>query len=365
MIILSQQRKVDNMKVLLVGHDFDFSAGDGVSRYSYEIYKGISKYVSAKTITVGKLPRPVRAMLPITAKGYDIVHAMYPDVARIAKGGAKMVTMWHDLRMLSKYSAGTQARYKPKLSERYGIANRIIKSWVDENYLNTDALVTNSTKTLEEAVAYLKKEGIYSRRKIYRAIPLGIDEKFLHVNKWNGARRDFAFIGSIHLKHKNLFGLLSAFDGISGYPQARAARLHIFTQSAGARTILSSRLKAFPRLSHRNVILHVNMPDDAIIKMLPKFVACLHLSKEEGFGFPILESMAAGTRVILLKKASIPREVSKYAIKANENEIPEIAAGMIDDSKPASSKAIQYAKSFTWGNTVKKTLEVYNKILEQ
>ena len=170
-----------SMRVLLIGHDFDFSAGDGISRYSLEMYKGLSRYAEVKTIATGKLPRPARALLNISVRDADIVHLMYPDVAKVSKGKAKMVTTWHDLRMFNKYLEEGQYKVKPKLVERFNIANSIIRNWTIDNYRASDGLVFNSSQTQKELKSYLTSQKVYDPKKVSAVTTLGVDTAFLRT----------------------------------------------------------------------------------------------------------------------------------------------------------------------------------------
>ncbi len=348
------------MKVLLVGHDFDFSSGDGISRYSLEIFKGLKKYVDVETIATGKMPRPARALFNLNVKDADIVHLMYPNVAKVNKGTAKMVVTWHDLRVFNKYLEEGQYRVQPKLVERFNIANSIIKRWTIENYKATDAIVLNSSQTQKELQAYLSAHNEYDANKKYMVTPLGVDLAFLRTRVWDGERRDFVYMGSIHFRHKNLTGLLHVFNKIA---EKSDAKLHIFTFSPDAQNILTTTMKAFKNLSTSNVILHYRAGDAVVSRYLETAVAYLQLTKHEGLGMSIFAALATGTNVMVLKDSVMPKEATKYAIKLSADEIPKKASEMMDHWKPAPQKAINYARSFTWENTVKQTLDVYKKLL--
>jgi len=348
------------MRVLMVGHDFDFSAGDGISRYSFEIYKGIRKYADVKTIATGRLPRPVRALMKINARNVDIVHLMYPDAARVDKGKARMLIMWHDLRLFSKYSAESQYRYKPRLSERLNIASSLIRKWGYENYASSDADLFNSSQTMNELKDHFSARRLYDSKKLYRITALGVEKAFLGSKLWKGRRNDFAYVGSIHLKHKNLHGLLRAFNKVA---ENSDSRLHIFTSSPNAQELLSEQMKQFGNLSKRNVVLHVRASDSEIAGYLPKLAAYLQLTKHEGQGMPILEAIAAGTNAITLKNATIPYEIRKYAIGVSEDDVAATMLRLARKPTPAPKKAIDYARSFTWEKTVRETLDVYKKLL--
>ncbi len=348
------------MKVLMVGHDFDFSAGGGISRYANGLYEKLKDMIDVRTVSTGKIPRPVRIFIPIPAYGYDVVHAIYPDVAAVIKGNAKMVTMWHDLKMLTKFAESAQAKHEPKFVERYNIASGMIRSLVIANYKKSDAVIAHTAMVISDVKAYAKDEGIYDESKLYRIIPPGINEKFLDAKVWHGERRDFVYIGDIHTKHKNLDGLMDAFNSIAS--EENGARLHIFTKSPGAEALISERMPRFSSLSNGNVLLHYHAEDEKIIRVLSRAVACLHLSMEEGFGVPILESMAVGTPTIVLKSARIPDEVTRHAIKATVREVSSMAIKLMRKPMPAADAAIKYAKSFTWEDAARKTLALYREI---
>lgn len=349
------------MRVLMIGHDFDFSAGDGISRYSAEIYKGVSRKASTKTIATGKMPRPIRALYPLSVKDVDIVHLMYPDVMKVNKGKARMVSMWHDLRMLNKYSERSQQRYRPKLSERFGIASSIVRRWSTGNYRQSDAAIFNSSQTLKELRAYLAGRGLYDSGKIHAVIPLGVDPAFLRARIWDGERKDFAYIGSIHLRHKNLPGLLRVFEKIAA---GSDSRLHVFTSSTDAQKILKAHMRYHKGLSERNVLLHFHASDAVVARYLQTLAGYLHLSRYEGQGVPILEALASGTNVLTLKGSVIPKETTRYAFKGTESEIVAKALQLASSSKPASKQAVEYARGFTWERTVHETLKVYRQTLK-
>lgn len=348
------------MKVLLVGHDFDFSAGDGISRYSYHMLNGLRKHADVDTVAIGKTPRPMRALFNVKAKDAEIVHLMYPDVANVDKGDAKMVVMWHDMRLFSKYEAGSQARYQPKLSERFNIANSLIRKWTLGNYASSNAEVCNSSQTVKELKKNLRSMHAYKTGKRYAVTPLGVDKEFLARKVWKGDRRDFAYVGSIHLKHKNLSGLLGVFEKIA---EKSDSRLHIFTSSPDASEQLKLATRYFINLSEENVILHHRATTKEVSAFLPQMTAYLQLTSHEGFGMPILEALACGTNVLTLKESSIPPEVRKHTFSGTEREVVDKALELARNPESAPPSAVSYARSFTWERTVKETLAVYKKLL--
>jgi alpha-1,3-rhamnosyl/mannosyltransferase len=88
----------------------------------------------------------------------------------------------------------------------------------------------------------------------------------------------------------------------------------------------------------------------------------------EGFGFPVLEAMAAGTVVVTSDRGSLA-EVAGPAIRFESLEIDAIAHGIAtavaDESarKKALAEGADWVAKFTWDASVEKHIEVYKKVL--
>jgi glycosyltransferase involved in cell wall biosynthesis len=95
----------------------------------------------------------------------------------------------------------------------------------------------------------------------------------------------------------------------------------------------------------------------------------LYPSKRESFGMPILESMACGTPVITSITSSMPEISGDAAHLVNPNDVSSIAQGI---SKVMSDvgyrellieNGLERVKFFSWENTVKELLNIYNETL--
>ncbi|MFL0195591.1 glycosyltransferase family 4 protein [Clostridium sp. WILCCON 0269] len=108
-------------------------------------------------------------------------------------------------------------------------------------------------------------------------------------------------------------------------------------------------------------------------KMMPIFYnACdifIYPSLYEGFGLPPLEAMSCGTPVITSNISSIPEVVGDGGILINPFDIESLMysiEALINDSsirEELSLKALKQSAKFSWEKTSEKTIEVYNKIL--
>ena len=99
------------------------------------------------------------------------------------------------------------------------------------------------------------------------------------------------------------------------------------------------------------------------MRYLPRLVAYLHLSKEEGLGLPILEALAAGTNALVLRDAKIPAEVRRHAMSVPEGAVAGRLLALMASPKPAPPRAVAYARGFTWKRTVDETIKVYKEVL--
>ena len=334
------------LKTLLFGYNFDYRRRDGVGRYAYELHKGLlERHYKHDILELDDIIHPLRvgrlpSLVSYMSKGYDMIHIMEPELGWFTRATAKVRIMtWHDMMLFTRTKKDNVRRIYHNMSG-------------DMAYKNSDIIMCNSSKTRDEVIDYFNDKG----EKKFFVISHGISENFIKAIPYKGPRKDFIFIGSIQYEHKNLEGLLKAFKEIQKSDPKQL--LYIFTPTPEAENVLNEKLGKLD-MNRKNIILTGKTTDDKILSVLKRCIATLHLTKEEGQGLPILESMAAGTPVIVLENAHIPKEVTKYAIKAPENKVAEEALALRNRSNGASKEAVAYAKSFTYDRTVKEALKVY------
>lgn len=96
--------------------------------------------------------------------------------------------------------------------------------------------------------------------------------------------------------------------------------------------------------------------------------ALIYPSLWEGFGLPILEAMGAGTPVITSNNSSMAEIGRSAALLVDPYSIDDIASAMqriIADSKlhaDLRTRGLARAKLFSWENTAKRTLAVYERM---
>ncbi len=96
---------------------------------------------------------------------------------------------------------------------------------------------------------------------------------------------------------------------------------------------------------------------------------CAFPSLYEGFGLPILESMACGTPVITSNLSSLPEVAGDAAITIDPYNLDAITDGirrLLDDSalhQAYVQKGYERAKQFTWEKSARHLRQIYSKLL--
>jgi glycosyltransferase involved in cell wall biosynthesis len=92
-------------------------------------------------------------------------------------------------------------------------------------------------------------------------------------------------------------------------------------------------------------------------------ICMVYPSLYEGFGFPPLEAMQAGTPVITSNNASLPEVVGDAALMIDPHDIMSLTNALrqfVQDSEMRAwytEKGRQQIKKYSWENTARKTLE--------
>ena len=234
-----------------------------------------------------------------------------------------------------------------------------------KNMQRTRHLVTDSAFIAAQLRRRLK--GVNAR-----VIPLGVDTCFhqFSSSELERARRWLALPDGpflLHVGHtqprKNLEGLLQALTILH-----RKGHRVPLVQVGGWPS--SAQMALIGNLGLEHSVHFWGRADEKTLLSLYNLAAVLVFpSFYEGFGLPVLESMACGTPVVAANAAALPEVVGDAGLLVNPKDpesIAEAIARILDDSSLADDlrwRGLERARRFTWRRTAEKTLVFYRQIL--
>lgn len=110
--------------------------------------------------------------------------------------------------------------------------------------------------------------------------------------------------------------------------------------------------------------------DEELAGLYRKAAACVCPSLHEGFGLPVLEAMACGTPLACSRIPVLEEVAGNAAAYFDPLVVEDIAAtvrALSDDRRGSverASRGRDRARTFTWANAARKTIDVYRKALE-
>ncbi len=288
-------------------------------------------------------------ILPAVAKRYDIdlFHYLEPFGSLFNTHGS-IITTVHD------YNLGYTYPYIKSFFRR--VNGEILRSFTlrRSKYFITD---TNNIKK------ELNNNG-YSQ-KIFN-IYLGVDAIFKPAkvgnrkNKYILAMADFA-------PRKNIKNTLKAFSLI--HDRLPKLSIKVITTNQKAKERIYREAKCLKIAGKVDVL--ENVDDKRLASMYRNAECFAYPSLYEGFGLPILEAMASGCPVITSDFGAMKEISGGAAVLVDPNDPGSISAAivkLVNNPTFRMSKVksgINNAKRFSWKNTAKETLNVYNYAYKQ
>ncbi len=183
-----------------------------------------------------------------------------------------------------------------------------------------------------------------------------------------GVRKPYFLTAAKYEPRKNLERCVQAF-------MHGPARLDpdIKLVMAGAMGWKNKSLERFLQVKEvqKKVVLTGYLEQSDLVEIIQGAEAVLVPSIYEGFGLPVLESMACGTPVMCSNAGSLPEIGADAALYFDPYDIESMATVMnefLTDSDrqiELRRRAIRRAGEFSWVKAAKATLEVYRRALEK
>ena len=196
---------------------------------------------------------------------------------------------------------------------------------------------------VDHSLFKLPKNKFDTRKTILKKFNLDDTKYFIHVSEINYAR-------------KNLFRMLDAF---------KKARENKIPQ----KLILVG--KTLPKTSkkikeYKDVIQLGYVSDDELVSLIQASDAIVLPSIHEGFGMPLLESMACGVPSITMNKHAPPEVVEDSGLLVDSHNIDDIVTKMIEINQnnllnTLSEKAFRLSEKYSWKKHATQILSLYSK----
>lgn len=328
----------------------------GLKSINFDFYNWILPHYILPTpnrLRIGK--RQMDSYVRSKLLKYDLFHITenYFDVAP----GERFIVTIHDCTDFdAAYSADLDEATRQKyLRKYYTMAEK------------SEMIVTISMFSKEEIIKYMNVNpdkvfvnylGI--ERERFKVLAPDIVDAVLRKFNINAP---YYFACSCNRPRKNLVTALRAFQKLLTYnPQ------HVFVVAWG-NPFPEIKEEFAKEIEDRKIIFLPFLTDEEIVALYNGASLSIYVSRKEGFGMPILESFACGTPVMTCRNSSLPEVGQDAAIYVGEDNIDEMVDVMRMFESASYDIGLFQTKSeavlnqFSWDNTAKRCIEVYDKCL--
>lgn len=188
---------------------------------------------------------------------------------------------------------------------------------------------------------------------LIRVIYNGVDPSFaLNHEKHEMGRPYLLYVGN-RRKNKNLAAMLVAFA------QAKIPKDFVFLLTGNPNPeliVLLSKLRITSRVRFLGFVKESELP-----KLYKGAYATMFVSLMEGFGLPVIESMASGTPVLTSSESALPEIADGAALCVNPYNVEAITDGinrLVSEKELYNAlveKGLRRAQDFSWQTTAKQT----------
>ncbi|WP_111669239.1 glycosyltransferase family 4 protein [Algoriphagus litoralis] len=282
-------------------------------------------------LKVGNPLSPLMLGIQANESGADVFYS--PSFMPPARCKVPFIFTVHDLMHLYYYSGFHRFYYK-----------KIIANLA----LNAKKIITVSQYSKTQLVDLL---GIPA--SLIKVIYNGVDRSFFESGESQYSERPYLLYVGNRRKNKNIPAMLTAFA------QANIPKDFIFALSGEEDVelgLLIDKLQINDRVKFLGFIPEKDLP-----KLYREAHATMFVSLMEGFGLPVIESMASGTPVLTSSISSLPEIAGDAALCVDPTAVSAISSGiekLVHDGDfylQCVSNGIVRAQQFSWEKTAHQT----------
>lgn len=260
---------------------------------------------------------PYFAPRPFAITIHDLIHLRYPEL------------------------------FKAKIGPYYRIVVRSLCA-------RAERVITDDWRTVADLERFL---GVPPEK--VRVIALGVDDAFLgEVRPEPAPRPYFLYVGN-HRKHKDLATAFAAWEALP--PDVEADLVVTGRDDLPAEARRPERARGTLRFAG-------DLERENLARACRGASALVHPAWCEGFGLPMLEAAAVGTRVLACADA-VPGVLRPYVGVFAARDVPALrdlmAAVLAHSDGLDPERARAFARTQTWDRCAAATAEVYREVLEE
>lgn len=344
--------------------------GGGIARYTLELLKALVAMGTPNTRFVVLLnslrhsPGKQHQFLFDSAM-VEVVRSRWPGTMVVKGWGRNRWPRWEDLVKTPCDLVHAPAGYLPSTRNtpvmltihdlaflREKVKSPLAGAWFEKVYQERlDTVVKIITPSRFVACEVVQAYGLPA--KSVQAIHSGIDTQLFPPSSESDKSFDVLAITSSGIERKRSEWIAPIIEG--------AERLL-------GRTISCSVLGGTVGECPSPLILQPRLTDQELAGLYGRARVVLFPTKEEGFGFPVLESLACGTPVVCGKNSSLTEVGGDIASFSREDTIEGFAETLADQLriKPDDQweeKARSHAQEFNWKKTAQEVFNVYMEAL--
>ncbi|MCH7952015.1 glycosyltransferase family 4 protein [Patescibacteria group bacterium] len=244
---------------------------------------------------------------------------------------------------------------------------------------DVNAVITDSKNSKKDIIKLLRVDPT-----IVHVVPLAAAKQFRPQKqsavkraqkKYKLPEKFILYVGDVN-PNKNLIRLLDAFAEIAlEFPDVHLVLVGRAFADKRLREVLAIHKKIEKNGLQERVHIRSEVPldpKDDLAAIYTAATAYVQPSLYEGFGLPILEAFACETPVVAASVSSIPEVTGNAAISVDPHKTESISSGLKKvltlsplERRKLIAKGKSQAKKFSWKDTARRTIGIYEAVLEE